>query len=134
MDKRMNERHKKRRRIIISRVYRQVGIHRCTSNLAIALISAFVYVTKGWWMQQLVHDRDSWNYSNRWNWLYATITFLRSLTSPPPSLPLPVVELVSVVIRGDDVQQEDILGLRVQSGNSELHLREHLPGTDTGFD
>ena len=82
----MNERHKKRRRIIISRVYRQVGIHRCTNNLAIALISAFVYVTKGWWMQQLVHDRDSWNYSNRWNWLYATITFLRSLTSPPPLL------------------------------------------------
>lgn len=45
--------------------------------------------------------------------------------------PLPVVELVSVVIRGHDVQQQDVLGLRVQSGNPELHLREHLPGTDT---
>lgn len=51
--------------------------------------------------------------------------------------PLPVVELVSVVVRCDDVQQEDVFGLRVQSGNSELHLREHLPGTpdqQTQFD
>lgn len=40
---------------------------------------------------------------------------------------LPVVELVSVVVRGYDIQQEHVLGLRIQPRNSELHLREHLP-------
>lgn len=37
------------------------------------------------------------------------------------------MELVSVVISGDNVQQKDVLGLGVQTGNSELHLRKHLP-------
>lgn len=53
--------------------------------------------------------------------------YIRSF-SLHPAKPLPVVELVSVVVRGDDVQQEDVLGLGVQTGNSELHLRKHLPG------
>lgn len=59
-----------------------------------------------------------------------TQQFVRGDYDWPEVRPLPVVELVSVVIRGHDVQQQDVLGLRVQSGNSELHLREHLPGTD----
>lgn len=39
---------------------------------------------------------------------------------------LPVVELISVVVCCDDVQQEDVFCLRVQSGDAELHLWEHL--------
>jgi hypothetical protein len=40
---------------------------------------------------------------------------------------LPVVELVAEVVRGHNVQKEDVLGLGVQAGHLELHLREHLP-------
>ena len=39
----------------------------------------------------------------------------------------PVVELVSEVVRGHHVQQEDVLGLGVQAGHFELHLWKHLP-------
>lgn len=39
---------------------------------------------------------------------------------------VPVVELISVVVCCYDVQQEDIFGLRVQSGYAELHLWKHL--------
>lgn len=39
---------------------------------------------------------------------------------------LPVVELISVVVCGYDVQQEDVLCLRVQTGDAEFHLGEHL--------
>lgn len=39
---------------------------------------------------------------------------------------LPVVELISVVVGCYDVQQEDVFGLRVQSGDAKLHLWEHL--------
>lgn len=39
---------------------------------------------------------------------------------------LPVVKLISVVVCGDDVQQEDVFGLRIQTGDAELHLWEHL--------
>jgi|LakMenE01Jun11ns_1017448.scaffolds.fasta_scaffold8999107_1 hypothetical protein len=41
---------------------------------------------------------------------------------------LPVVELVAEVVRGHNVQEEDVLGLGVQAGHLELHLWEHLPG------
>ena len=37
------------------------------------------------------------------------------------------MEFVSEVIRGHNVQQQDVLGLRIQSRHSEFHLREHLP-------
>ena len=40
---------------------------------------------------------------------------------------LPVVELVSVVVGGHDVQEEDVLGLLVQPRELELHLGKHLP-------
>lgn len=40
---------------------------------------------------------------------------------------LPVVELVAVIIRGDNVQEEDVLGFGIQPGDAELHLGEHLP-------
>jgi hypothetical protein len=40
---------------------------------------------------------------------------------------LPVVELVAEVVSGHNVQEEDVLGLGVQAGHLELHLREHLP-------
>ena len=39
------------------------------------------------------------------------------------------MELVSVVVRRDDVEEQDVLGLGVQPGQPELHLREHLPET-----
>lgn len=59
------------------------------------------------------------------------VTMIIFVRVPPlslhPAKPLPVVEFVSVVIGGDDVQQKDILRLGVQTGNSELHLRKHLP-------
>ncbi len=38
------------------------------------------------------------------------------------------MELVAEVVRGHNVQEEDVLGLGVQAGHLELHLREHLPG------
>ena len=38
------------------------------------------------------------------------------------------MKLVSEVVGGHDVQQQDVLGLRVESTNPELHLRKHLPG------
>lgn len=41
---------------------------------------------------------------------------------------LPVMELISVVVSCDDVQQEDVFRFRVQSGHAELHLWEHLSG------
>ena len=37
------------------------------------------------------------------------------------------MELVSVVVCSDDVQQEDVLSFGVQARQTELHLREHLP-------
>lgn len=40
---------------------------------------------------------------------------------------IPVVEFVAVIISGDNVQQEDVLGFRIKTGDAELHLREHLP-------
>ncbi len=40
---------------------------------------------------------------------------------------IPVVELVAEVVRGHNVQEEDVLGLGVQAGHLELHLRKHLP-------
>lgn len=39
---------------------------------------------------------------------------------------VPVVELISVVVSGYDVQQQDVFCLRVQTGYAELHLWEHL--------
>ena len=41
--------------------------------------------------------------------------------------PPAVVELVAEVVRGHNVQKEDVLGLGVEARQSELHLREHLP-------
>ena len=38
------------------------------------------------------------------------------------------MELVAEVVSGHNVQEEDVLGLGVQAGHLELHLREHLPG------
>ena len=43
--------------------------------------------------------------------------------------PPAVVELVPKVVRGDHVEQEDVLGLGVEAGQTELHLRKHLPET-----
>ena len=39
----------------------------------------------------------------------------------------PIMEFVTIVVRRDDVEQEDVLGLHVQAAESELHLRKHLP-------
>lgn len=39
---------------------------------------------------------------------------------------LPVMEFISVVVCCDDVQEEDVLCLRVQTRDAELHLWEHL--------
>lgn len=41
---------------------------------------------------------------------------------------LPVVKLVSVVVGGDDVQQQYVFGFGIEPGHAELHLRKHLPG------
>ena len=43
------------------------------------------------------------------------------------------MELVSVVVCRDDVEEQDVLGLGVQPGQPELHLREHLPETRGGY-
>ena len=45
---------------------------------------------------------------------------------------VPVVEFVSVVVGGDDIQQQDVLGFGVETGHTELHLREHLSATTHG--
>ena len=45
----------------------------------------------------------------------------------PSHDPPTVMELVAEIVRRDDVEQEDVLGLRVEAGHAELHLREHLP-------
>lgn len=37
------------------------------------------------------------------------------------------MKLVSEVVGGDHVQQEDVLGLVVETAQSELHLGEDLP-------
>lgn len=37
------------------------------------------------------------------------------------------MEFVTAVVGGDDVQQQDVLGLGIQPRHAELHLREHLP-------
>ena len=37
------------------------------------------------------------------------------------------MEFVSEVIGGHNVQQQDVLGFGVQTRDSELHLRKHLP-------
>lgn len=39
----------------------------------------------------------------------------------------PVVEFVSVVVGSYNVQQENVLGFRIESRNAEFHLRKHLP-------
>lgn len=38
------------------------------------------------------------------------------------------MELISVVVGCDDVQQEDVFRFRVQSGDAEFHLWKHLSG------
>lgn len=40
---------------------------------------------------------------------------------------LPVMKLVSVVVSRYDVQEKNVFGLCVQTGNSKFHLRKHLP-------
>ena len=42
------------------------------------------------------------------------------------------MEFVSVVVSGNDVQEEDVLSFVVQPAQSELHLGEHLPVRKTG--
>ena len=42
------------------------------------------------------------------------------------------MEFVSVVVGGNDVQEQDVLSFVVQAAQSELHLGEHLPGRKTG--
>ena len=42
------------------------------------------------------------------------------------------MEFVSVVVGGNDVEEEDVLGFVVQAAQSELHLGEHLPERKTG--
>ena len=42
------------------------------------------------------------------------------------------MEFVSVVVGSNDVEEEDVLSFVVQTAQSELHLREHLPGRNTG--
>ena len=44
--------------------------------------------------------------------------------------PSTVVELVAEVVGRDDVEEEDVLRLRVQPRHAELHLREHLPAQE----
>ena len=41
--------------------------------------------------------------------------------------PPAVVELVATVVRGDNVHQQDVLGLLVQAGHSDLEGGEHSP-------
>ena len=45
----------------------------------------------------------------------------------PGNHPVAVVELVSVVVGRNHVEQEDVLGLRVQTRQLKLHLGKHLP-------
>ena len=42
------------------------------------------------------------------------------------------MEFISVVVGGNDVEEEDVLSFVVQSAQSELHLREHLPERKRG--
>ena len=42
------------------------------------------------------------------------------------------MEFVSVVVGGNDVEEEDVLSFVVQAAQSELHLGEHLPERKTG--
>ena len=37
------------------------------------------------------------------------------------------MEFVSVVVGSYNVQQENVLGFRIESRNAEFHLRKHLP-------
>lgn len=37
------------------------------------------------------------------------------------------MELISVVVGGNDVKEEDVLCLGIETGHPELHLRKHLP-------
>ena len=39
----------------------------------------------------------------------------------------PVVELVAEIVGSNDVEEQDVLRLRVKPRHSKLHLREHLP-------
>lgn len=41
--------------------------------------------------------------------------------------PTTVVEFVSVVVCGHNVQQQNVLGFRIESRHAEFHLRKHLP-------
>ena len=41
------------------------------------------------------------------------------------------MELVAVLVRRDDVEEEDVLGRHVQPGHTELHLGEHLPNNQS---
>lgn len=58
---------------------------------------------------------------NGWQWV--VITCQRAMDKA-----LPVVELISVVVSSDDVEQKDVLRLCVQARYSELHLWKHLSG------
>ena len=49
---------------------------------------------------------------------------LERLLADDPGL---YMELVTVLVGGHDVQQQDVLGLCVQTRQLKLHLREHLP-------
>ena len=42
------------------------------------------------------------------------------------------MEFISVVVGGNDVEEEDVLSFVVQPAQSELHLGEHLPERKTG--
>ena len=40
------------------------------------------------------------------------------------------MELVAKVVSRYNIEEQDVLGLRVQASHLELHLGEHLPGTN----
>lgn len=50
----------------------------------------------------------------------------------PRSLPFVVTELVAVVVRRDDVNQQDVLGLGVHACDFYLVAGEHPPGESQG--
>ena len=39
----------------------------------------------------------------------------------------PIVKFITIVICGNDVQEEDVLSFCIKTAQSELHLRKHLP-------
>ena len=40
------------------------------------------------------------------------------------------MELVAKVVSRYNIEEQDVLGLRIQAGHLELHLGKHLPGTN----